>query len=267
VNRTKFVGGTLAPLRVLLIPVSTRFPESSSREGPRFSEGLGVPRITGVPDSDSSTHWTIILGAAEGRPLDSAEFARRYEAIIRSYLGARWRAGAMRGLIDDAVQDVFVECLKQDGALTKVDRERPGGFRAFLYGVTRNVARRQEEKRRDVQPIGEVDPASDEEPASRAFDRAWAQALLRQAAELQAQRARAKGDDAARRVELLRLRFSEGRPMREIAEAWQIDARKLEYQYAKARDEFEAALLEVVRLHNPSGAARDEAAHLLELFS
>ena len=36
------------------------------------------------------TCWTVIRGAAAGRAEDCAEFAQRYEGVIRAYLAARW---------------------------------------------------------------------------------------------------------------------------------------------------------------------------------
>lgn len=84
---------------------------------------------------------------------------------------------------------------------------------------------------------------------------------MRQASDLMAGRARSD-DRARRRVELLRLRFAEGRPMREIAAAWQADPRQLEYDYDRAREEFTAALHEVVQGDAASGCAR-----LLEYFA
>ncbi|MHC4817015.1 MAG: sigma-70 family RNA polymerase sigma factor, partial [Planctomycetota bacterium] len=111
----------------------------------------------------------------------------------------------------------------------------------------------------------EVD--ANDESLSRVFDRAWAQAIMRQARQLQAARAREAGEAAQRRVELLRLRFSEARPMREIAREWGVEANRLQYQYARARDEFEAALREVVRDHFPQAAVEQECARLLEYFS
>ncbi|MBK8268830.1 MAG: hypothetical protein IPK83_11220 [Planctomycetes bacterium] len=41
-------------------------------------------------------------------------------------------AARTRGDLDDAVQDVFLECFRPDGALDRLDVHRPGGFRAFL---------------------------------------------------------------------------------------------------------------------------------------
>ena len=94
--------------------------------------------------STDSTRWTIIRGAAEGKPLDRAEFARRYATVIRSYLGARWRGGPLLPEVDDAAQEVFVACFKEDGPLARADPER--SFRAYLFGLVRNVARGVEKK-------------------------------------------------------------------------------------------------------------------------
>jgi RNA polymerase sigma-70 factor (ECF subfamily) len=217
-----------------------------------------------------STCWDVIRGAAEGRLPEREEFARRYETVIRAYLGARWRDSSLRGNLDDAAQDVFVDCFRDDGALTRADPEYPGGFRAFLYGVVRNVARRHEEKgvrRREARMATHFEVDANEESLSQVFDRAWAEAIMRQARRLQAARAREVGEAAHRRVELLRLRFSEDRPMREIAREWGLDANQLQYQYAKARDEFEAALCAVVRDHYPEAAVEKECARLLEYLA
>jgi len=147
----------------------------------------------GNPDS---TRWSLIRGAADGRAPDREEFARRYAPVIRAYLGARWRGRNLMREIDDAAQEVFLDCFREGGAFSRVDPELGGGFRAFLYGVVRSVARRTEERifrRAATEPGGESELGrveSDEEPVSRAFDRAWARSLLRQAAEPQEARAR-----------------------------------------------------------------------------
>ena len=100
---------------------------------------------------------------------------------------------------------------------------RVPSFRAFLYGVVRNVARRFESRRlRAAGPLPDV-PAS-EEGLSRLFERTWAQAIMTEAAQLQQQRASERGPEAVRRVELLRLRFEEGLPIRAIAERWGVAA-------------------------------------------
>ena len=52
-------------------------------------------------------------------------------------------------------------------------------------------------------------------------------------------------------VELLRLRFRQGKPIREIAQLWNVEAAKLHRAYARARKEFRRALHDVVEFHRP----------------
>ena len=216
-----------------------------------------------------STCWTVIQAAAAGSAAERAEFARRYDPVVRAYLAARWRSSPCRHELDDAVQEVFLECFKRGGVLDRAEPGR-GGFRPFLFGVARNVALRAERARgrrehhagegRDLEAVADDDPGP-----SEAFDRAWATALFREAGRLQEQQARGKGPDACRRVELLRLRFHDDLPIREIARRWGADAAALHHEYAKARQEFKAALLEVVAFHHPGSAAEieQECANLL----
>jgi RNA polymerase sigma factor (sigma-70 family) len=215
----------------------------------------------------------MIRGAAEGRTPDGEAFARRYEPIIRAYLGARWQHTSLEGEVDDAVQGVFVDCFRENGVLDRADSQIVGGFRGFLYGVVRNVARRAERsrgRRRERQAGSGIDIEeieAREEPLSKVFDRVWARTLLREAAELMSTRAREAGDGAARRVELLRLRFVDDMPIREIAERWDEEPERVHYHYKRAREEFKAALREAVRLHDPEGPVEAECARLLEYVS
>src|SRR5262245_53103142 len=104
-----------------------------------------------------STCWTVIHAAAAGSARDREEFARRYGPVVRTYLASRWRSSPCLQQLDDAVQEVFVECFRPDGVLARAERDR--GFRPFLYGVARNVARRIETERvrhRERQPLGEM---------------------------------------------------------------------------------------------------------------
>jgi RNA polymerase sigma-70 factor (ECF subfamily) len=214
--------------------------------------------------SPESTCWTVIQAAAAGRAEGRAEFAQRYAPVVRSYLASRWRSSPLLHELDDAVQEVFVECFKQGGTLERAERDRPGGFRAFLYGVVRNVALRLEVRRtraRERQPPADMDlnqVAAADDSLSREFDRAWVRALLREAARVQEERAQAAGAPACRRVELLKLRFHDGLPIRAIAARWQTDAAMLHHEYAKARQEFRAALAEVVAFHHPGAASEVE---------
>jgi RNA polymerase sigma-70 factor (ECF subfamily) len=201
--------------------------------------------------SDDLTCWTLIRDAAAGDRAAREAFARVYLPVVRAYLAARWRDG--RDGVEDAAQDVFIECFRAGGLLEKADPDRDGGFRAFLLGAVRNVARRHEGRRRPGRPLPADLPADDTGPAE-VFDRAWARALLKEAARWQDEAARAAGPAAVRRVQLLRLRFNDGLPIRDIARAWGEDAAKLHHEYATARDEFRSALRGVVAFHHPGAS-------------
>jgi RNA polymerase sigma-70 factor (ECF subfamily) len=225
-----------------------------------------------VSDTEK-TSWTLIHSAAEGEASARETFARLYQPIVRAYLGARWRGSPLRSELDDAAQEVFVACLEEAGPLTRAEEGRPGGFRAFLFGVVRNVARRIEERwsRRERSAGGAVPLSAIEgrdESLSQVFDRAWALSILHRALARQADRARRKGEYAVRRVELLRLRFQEGIPIRDIARAWGTKANALHRQFLTAREEFRTALREVVREEH-DGPLEDldaECARLAQYF-
>jgi RNA polymerase sigma-70 factor (ECF subfamily) len=214
--------------------------------------------------SPDTTCWTVIRGAAQGDHHDRDHFARRYEPVVRAYLSVRWKSSDRLQALDDAVQDVFVECFRQGGALDRLEPDRPGGFRAFLYGVVRVVALRAESARvrgkEQVPPdgfdLGQV--AATETRLSLVFDRAWARALLAEAAGRQAEDAEQAGDAARGRVELLRLRFHDGLPIREIARLRGCDPDAVHRDYARARQEFRAALAAVVAFHHPGTPAEVE---------
>jgi RNA polymerase sigma factor (sigma-70 family) len=218
--------------------------------------------------TSESTCWTVIRAAAAGSPADRDELARRYLGVVRAYLAARWRGSVLRPELDDAVQEVFVECFRQGGALEAARDGRVPSFRAFLYGVIRNVARRFES--RPVRTAGPLpDIAADDTSQSRLFERTWAQAIMSEAAQLQRRQAEARSPEALQRVELLRLRFEENLPIRTIAERWGVPAAGLHHAYALARQEFRTALLEVVAYHYPGSSAEveQEAVSLLKALA
>lgn len=192
------------------------------------------------------TRWTLVEDAARGEPGARDAFAQAYLPIVRAYLAARWEGRPWIGQLDDAAQDVFLDCLKDGGALTRVSREGPGRFRTWLYRVTLNVARRHEERRarghEREQPLPDEGPEpSDDEPAlSLVFDRAWAREMIRRAVVRQREAARDEG--RRRRVEILELRFGEGLPIREIAKRLGAEAARVHHDYARAREEFKEAL-------------------------
>lgn len=200
-----------------------------------------------------ATCWTLILDAAVGDVEARARFAEHYAPVLRAYLGARWRGRPLASDVPDAVQEIFVESFKEGGLLDRAQPERPGGFRAFLYGAARKVALRHEEGRGHAQegrlPTAFDGPeVSDSAELAKVFDRAWAQSMMRQAAERQLQEA--KGDAArTQRVEVLRLRFEEGLPVRDIAERLNTATERIHKQYAQAREEFRRALRSTLLFH------------------
>jgi RNA polymerase sigma-70 factor (ECF subfamily) len=195
------------------------------------------------------TCWTLVRQSAQGDAAARDRFAEAYLPVVRAYLADRWKASPMIAETDDAVQETFMECFREQGALGKVDLSGQRPFRTFLYAVSINVARRFEERRQLTRRQGEpdVDVPSDDPRASQAFDRRWAQAILRRAAARQEREA--TSPDAKRRVDLLRQRFQEGKPIRKIAEAWNVDAAELHHEFAKAREEFRAALIAEIAWH------------------
>jgi RNA polymerase sigma-70 factor (ECF subfamily) len=175
--------------------------------------------VVSAPDT---TCWTIIEGAAGGVDADIARFIDLYGPVVHAYLRARWRGKPAEQLVDDAVQDVFLECFKEGGVLERAKGRGLVSFRGFLVGVARNVSLRYETakaKNPEVRAATSFEPAdpSAESELARVFDRAWAEAMVRDASARQAERARIIGADAVRRVELLDLHFSEGLPIRDIA--------------------------------------------------
>lgn len=200
------------------------------------------------------TSWTLIDAARGGDGEARAHFARNYESVIRGYFAARWARTALASEIDDAIQEVWIDCLRERGALDRADPERP--FRPFLSGVARTVALRFEQRRGrgGAAPLDEEDHEARETRLSVAFDRAFAQQVMRETSELQRARAMAAGGVKLRRIELLELRFQHGLTIPQIAERWGEDAARLHHLYADAREDFRDALREIVRRRNGGGA-------------
>ena len=89
--------------------------------------------------------------------------------------------------------------------------------------------------------------------------------MMREAAARQQALAEHNGDAAIRRVDLLRLRFEEGLPIREIADRWDVDPVHLHREYAKGRREFKRCLLDSVSFHHPGTPEQAEAECVLLL--
>ena len=224
-------------------------------------------------DPGTTTCWTIVEGARAGDRHAREEFSRRYLPVVRAYLRRRWAGTGWLDEVDDTVQELFLECFKERGALERLDAGRPGGFRAYLYGVTRNVAGRVETRgarrreRNNVPGAGLDRVVADEATLSQVFDRAWALALIREAI-VRLERREKGGGCATRHAELLRLRFSEDLPIREIAARWGVDPAQLHHAYAAARGGFKRCLLDVVGEHHGGtrGDLERRCADLLQII-
>jgi RNA polymerase sigma factor (sigma-70 family) len=218
-----------------------------------------------LPD-DLETSWTLIHSAADGSASARNAFAKRYESLVRHCLQARWRHGQAATHIDDAIQEVFIQCIRPGGVLSRVDPSREGGFRCFFRGVIRNVILRFETKHRDAS-LGEIDVVEGDDSVSRVFDREYAKSVMAEAMALQRRLAMERGDQAIRRIELLDARFQENLPIRKIAERWGVETAWLHHQYAKAREEFRDALMQVVAASQPAANLAENTESCRELLS
>lgn len=201
-----------------------------------------------------TTCWTLIDGAAGGDEEDRGRFAVTYRAVVTAVLEARWRSSPLAAQVEDAAQDVFLECFKAGGALGRADRGR-GGFRPFLFGIVRNVASRYERAAGAAPALEDAAEsiAARDGDSRAAFDRAWAGMVIRRARVRQAELAARTGPAAVRRVEVLRLRFEEGLAVREIAARFGVIPDRVHEDYKLARREFERALRDVIGFDLPEG--------------
>lgn len=223
-------------------------PPASRRESRRNVESGAV--------AERETSWTLIDAARDGDREARERFATLYAPALRAYFGARWSRTSLANEIDDAMQEVLIDCLRERGALERIDPERL--FRPFLLGVARVVAMRFERRggSKDATPLTEEEHEARETRLSIAFDRAFAEQVMREASELQRARAAGVGGVKQRRVELLELRFQQGFSIPEIAKLWGEDPARVHHQYADAREDFRDALREVVSRRN-GGVGRD----------
>ncbi len=217
-----------------------------------------------------STCWSVVFGAAAGDQDHREAFARRYDPVLRAYLAARWRLSIDHHDVHDGVQETLLECLKVGGALERVDASRPGGFRAFLYGIARNVAsmaearRRVRERRQVPEEVAAAEAGDDS--FSQVFDRAWALLVTSEAREILARRAPA-GSTAELRLRILQLRYEEELPSRDIASRMGIDAARVYKLLHEARREYRASLLEVMAFYHPEADREALEGHCVELLT
>ena len=198
-----------------------------------------------------STSWSLVSAAASRDTAAQDRFYRQYSEVVRSYLASRWRVGPSADVVDEALQEVFLACFRPGGALERVAPGRPGGFRAYLYAVTRNVARSVERRRSlstfesDIYHI-----AGAEETPSAAFDRAWAEMIAADAMELFIERS--KTPQQRDQSEILQLRFVDGLMPRQIVERFPgMTARRVSKLLERAMVRYYNALIDTVRANHP----------------
>ncbi|MDF1836778.1 MAG: sigma-70 family RNA polymerase sigma factor [Planctomycetota bacterium] len=212
-----------------------------------------------MPKRPNETCWTMVRSASAGDPQARSIFSRTYATTIQGFLSARWLGRSLAGETDDATQEVFMECFKPGGVLDRADPMR-GDFRGLLFGVTRNVARRFEERALRQAPQNlensqwQQQLASDEPGQATLFDQSWARALIKEAKKRHREVAGADGEKGAMRLDLLKRRFGSDEAIRQIAAEWNMPPQELHNAYRKARTEFYACLREVVAFHSPGTA-------------
>jgi RNA polymerase sigma factor (sigma-70 family) len=216
-----------------------------------------------------STRWTLVRAAADGDASSRDEFSKLYGPVLRSYFAARWRLSPLDPDVADGVQEVFLQCFKPGGALTRADASRAGGFRAYLYGIARNVASTLDDARRRRAPSrDDLDVvAADDASLSRVFDRAYAKTLTRAARDLMRRRAGAEGSPSALRVRALELMYEHGLKAGDVADRMGIEASAVYIHLSRARKEFHAALLEVLAADHPDDGKEDLERRCREVFS
>ncbi len=226
-----------------------------------------------MTDPDTTTCWTLIHLAAEGSQEHRNTFGQRYLPLVRAYFGHRWRGWPIAREVNDAAQDVFVECFRDGGVLARAQPEE-GAFQAFLLGTAKNVARRYEERvveSREQSPDQTAflqNQPSRETQYSTFFDRRWAESIMADARQLMERKAIEEGADARRRLEIMQLHFDDDLPMREIAARWGEEPRQIHDAFARARREFYRCLRDTVALHGGGDgkAIETECRKLLQML-
>ncbi len=206
-----------------------------------------------------TTNWNVVLSASQPHHDARTEFAVRYAPVIRRYLAGRWRIPSDAPRIDDALQDVFVECFKHGGALERVLPGGDGGFRAYLFAVTRNVAREFERQRR-CDPLLDADARPDhgQDRPSVTFDRSWAREIAREA--MREFGSTSRRPEERLQFETVRLRFQQELLPREIAARLDgLTARRVSKLIETGMRRYEECLYRVLQRRNPAASRYDLA--------
>ena len=190
------------------------------------------------------TCWTQVRGRCERRRSSSLSVLA---APTCHWCGRscrrRWRKTPLQAEVDDAVQDTFVECMRQDGPLERAEEDR-GDFRGYLFGV---VASRGLSTSKNARAAGRTTMQTRTSPRSKAatrtvsavFDRQWAHTLMREAGDLMRVRAAASSPrcEAASRTYCA---CDSPRSCRSVRSQFNgsMEPDAVHRAYAKAREEF-----------------------------
>ena len=219
-------------------------------------------------DGAEHTSWTMIDGAAKGRAEAREQVAQLYAPLVRRYLAARWRLPLDHEQVNEGCQDAMLQLFKPGGALQNVDSEQSGGFRAYLYGLVRNVAlmiERSSRRRNERHSSAEFELDNieqDDATLSQVFDRGWARMIAQRARVRMAANLRDSKPEVYRCLEL---RYSEGLAPREIADEIGKDASIVYELLRSARKEYRRALLETVAEFYPGRTHAEVEATCKEL--
>lgn len=197
--------------------------------------------------------------SSAGKPEQRA-FAARYAPALRAYFEARWADGPLARQSEAAVEEIFREIWHRARAQAAEGAPPPGGLRAHFLDLARAAAGRLESK-------ASLPAAPTPTRPEEAYHAAWARVVMRLAAVEQAERVK-EDREGRKRVELLRLRYFGGIALSDIARLWKTDEREIGASFAKAKEEFESALLHVIACHapGPPEAARAERDGLYALL-
>ncbi|MFM1871718.1 MAG: hypothetical protein RL398_1140 [Planctomycetota bacterium] len=218
--------------------------------------------------------WMLVRAAAGGSAGALELLCERCRPLVERWLWFRWRHSPFVGLIEDATQEVFVECLRPDGALSHADPARSEhGFDAYLRGVVAHVAARVERRyARDFAHRRRLAVAAaradlPQHAVEAQMDRRWVRAVLARAlARLETPQFATKMAHSAR--EFLALHLEQGLPVREIARRWHLHAAQVHELRRRAMRRLKNAVLHVLGKSHCRAAAdeREAARELLALL-
>lgn len=229
-------------------------------------------------DLESPTHWTRLVA----RDATGGELERCWSYFYRRYKGAAFGYFRRRGFqaedAADLVGDFFAAAMERE-LLERADPER-GRFRPyfflaverFLTDHRRSAGRKRRRPARPVQAIdrledshwARVEPEAPGESPERAFDRDWAEALVRSSLErLRSEYEKRKMD---KEFEAFVLRTLDGLSTREIAERTGLDPSKIDPLCYRGRRKLREILRQEVNLTVRDEEIGDELRYLMTLF-